>query len=64
MSKEKKQVADFIIETNRICEIEDRLNNLRSLTFAKNNIEKDVKECILLTNYKKCFERSLHLCFP
>ena len=40
----KKQVADFKIMTERIGEKEDRLNNLRLLTFAKNNIEKNVKE--------------------
>ena len=32
--------------------------NLRSLTFAKNNIENNVKERVLFKNYK---ERSLHL---
>ena len=44
----KKQVVDFRINTKRICEKEDRLNNLRSLTFGKNNIEENVKERILL----------------
>ena len=39
---------------------EGRLKNLRSLTFAKNNIEKNVKERVLFKNYKKHFERSLH----
>ena len=34
----------------------DRLKNLRSLTFAKNNIEKNAKECILFKNYKERFE--------
>ena len=35
--------------------------NLRSLTFAKNNIEKNVKERFLYKNYKERFERWLHL---
>ena len=38
------------------------ITNLRSLTFVKNNIEKNVKERILFKNYKERFERSLHLC--
>ena len=42
---------------------EDRSNNLGSLTFAKNNIEKKVKERVLFKNYKERFERSLHLCY-
>ena len=37
-TKEEKQVADFIIKTERICEKEDILNYSRSLTFDKNNI--------------------------
>ena len=58
----KKQVADFIIiKTERICEKEDRLNNLRSLTFAKDDIDKNVKECVLLKTYDERFERSLQL---
>ena len=57
----KKQVADFIIKTEWICEKEDRLNNLRSLTFAKDNIDKNVKECVLFKTYEERFERSLHL---
>ena len=36
-----------------------QITNLRSLTFAKNNIEKNVKERVFL-NYKERFERSLH----
>ena len=39
------------------------MKNLRSLTFAKNNIKKNVKERVLLKNYKERLERSLHLCF-
>ena len=42
-------------------EKEERLNNLRSLTFAENNIEKNVKERVLFKNYKERFEHSLHL---
>ena len=64
-SKEKKSCkgkTDFRIKTERIYEIKDRLNNLRSLTFAKNNIEKNIKEHVLFKNYKERFERSLHLC--
>ena len=38
-----------------------RLNKLRSLTFAKNNIEKNVKERVLFKNYEERFKRSLHL---
>ena len=44
-----------------ICEKEDILKNLRSLTFAENNFEKNVKERILFKIYKERFERSLHL---
>ena len=44
-----------------ICEKEDRLKHLRLLTFAKNNIEKNVKERVLFKNHKERFERSLHL---
>ena len=40
----------------------NRLKKLRSLTFAKSNIEKIVKERLLFKNYKQRFERSLHLC--
>ena len=40
---------------------ENRLKNLRSLTFAKNNIEKNVKERVIFKNYKERFELSLHL---
>ena len=29
--------------------------------FTKNNIEKNIKECILWKNYIERFERSLHL---
>ena len=42
---------------------DDRLGNLRSLTLAKNNIEKNVKKLVLFKNYKERFERSLHLWF-
>ena len=35
--------------------------NSRSLTLAKNNNEKNVKERVLFKNYKERFERSLHL---
>ena len=35
--------------------------NLRSLTFAQNNIEKNEKEHVLFKNYKECLEPSLHL---
>ena len=31
--------------------------------FAKDNIEKNVKERVLFKNYKERFERSLHLWF-
>ena len=34
---------------------------LRSPTFAKNNIEKNVKERVLFKNYKERFECLLHL---
>ena len=57
----EKQVADFVIKTERNCEKEDRLNNLRSLMFAKNKIEKYLKERVLFKNYKERFERLLHL---
>ena len=40
---------------------EDILQNLRSLTFAKNNIETNVNEIVLFKNYKERFECSLHL---
>ena len=40
---------------------EDRLKNSRSLTFAKNHIEKNVKERVLFKIYKEHFERLLHL---
>ena len=59
--RRKKQVADFIIKTEQIFEKKDILNNLRLLTFAKNNIKKNVKERILFKNYEECFERSLYL---
>ena len=49
----KKQVADFIIKIGRICEKEDRFNNLRSLTFAGNNIQTNVKERVRLENYEE-----------
>ena len=35
--------------------------NLRSLTFAKNAIEKNVNERVFLKNNKERFERLLHL---
>ena len=38
-----------------------QIKNLSSLTFAKNNIENNVKERILFKNYKERFESSLHL---
>ena len=57
----KKQVADFIIKNERTCEKEDRLNNLRLLTFAKDNIEKNVNQRVFFKNYKERFERLLHL---
>ena len=41
--------------------VEDRLKNLLSLTFVKNDIEKNVKERVLFKKYKERFERSLHL---
>ena len=41
--------------------VEDILQNLRSLTFAKNNIETNVKERVLFKNYKARFERSLSI---
>ena len=41
--------------------IKDMLKNLRSLTFAENDIEKNVEERVLFKNYKERFERSLHL---
>ena len=41
----------------------NKLKNLRSLTFAKNNFEINVKERVLFNNYKERFERSLHLWF-
>ena len=44
-----------------ICEKKDRLNYLRLLTFAKNDIEKNVKGHVLFKNYKEHFERSIHL---
>ena len=59
--KGKKEVADFIIKTDRICEIEDRLNKFRSLKFSKNSIEKYVTERVIFKNYKERFERSLQL---
>ena len=62
MCQPRKQVADFIIKTERICEKRGKINNLRSLTFSKNNIEKNVKEWVLFNNYKERFKRSLHLC--
>ena len=34
---------------------------LRSLTFAENNILKNVEKHIFFKNYKERFERSLHL---
>ena len=40
--------------------IKDMLKNLRSLTFAENDIEKNVEERVLFKNYKERFERSLH----
>ena len=41
----------------------EQIKNLRSLTFGKNNIEKNVKERVLFKNYKESFERLLHLWF-
>ena len=38
-----------------------QIKNVRSLTFAKNNIEKNVKERVLFKYYKEHFELSLHL---
>ena len=58
----EKQVADFIIKTERICEKRGRPKKLFSLTFANNNIEKNVNERVIFENYKEHFERSLHLC--
>ena len=37
------------------------IKNLCLLMFVKNNIEKNVKECVLFKNDKERFERSLHL---
>ena len=62
--RRKKQVADFIIKTERICEKEDRLNDLRSLTFAKDNIDKNVTEHVVFKTYEERFERLLHLWPP
>ena len=59
----KKQVAEFIIKTDVYLWKKDRLKKLRSLTFAKTNIEKNVKERVLFKNYEERFERSLHLWF-
>ena len=41
--------------------IENRLKNLRSLTFANNDIEKNAKERVFFKNYKERFERSLYI---
>ena len=60
VAKQKKQVADFIIKTKEFVKKEGRLNNLRSLTFSTNNIEKNV-ERVFFKNYRERFERSLHL---
>mgnify|MGYP003503706741 CR=1 FL=1 len=37
------------------------IGQIKKFTFAKNNINKNVKERVLFKNYKERFERSLHL---
>ena len=51
------------LRPKKLVKKEDGLNNIRSLTFAKNIIEKKVKKRVLFKNYKERFERSLHLCY-
>ena len=59
----KKQVANFILRLMHICDERGQINKFTfALTFAKNNIEKNVKERVLSKNYKERFERSQHLC--